>query len=60
MSPLSESRARANKKWNDANLKRFSLAVPKELGERVKAAADAAGMSINAYIQKALEEYMEK
>lgn len=60
MSPLSESRARANKKWNDANLTRISVAVPKELGDRIKSAAESAGLSVNAYIRKAVEESLDK
>ena len=62
--PMSEARKAANKKWNDAHLRdkydRVQLVVPKGDKEKIKAAADKAGLSVNAYIQKAIQERMIK
>lgn len=54
MAPLSEARKRANKTWNDANMKerydRIQLVVPKGQREIIKDRAAALGLSVNAYI----------
>lgn len=60
MSPLTEARKRANKKWNDENLKarydRVSFFVPKGNHEVIKKAAESAGVSVNSFIQSAILE----
>ncbi len=57
--PISEARKRANKKWNDANMKdrydRVQLVIPKGLKELWQSAAQKAGLSLNAYITEAVE-----
>lgn len=62
--PLSEARKRANKKWNDANMAvkydHAHLVIPKGDKDVIKAAADAAGQSVNAYILQAVEERMQR
>ena len=60
MMPVSKAQQRAAAKWDAENLRRFSLAVPIELGERIKAAADAAGLSVNAYIRRAVEQALDQ
>lgn len=54
MAPMSEARKRANKNWNDANMKerydRIQLVVPKGQREVIKDRAAALGVSVNAYI----------
>jgi hypothetical protein len=54
MAPISEARKRANKNWNDANMKerydRIQLVVPKGQREVIKDRAAALGVSVNAYI----------
>lgn len=55
MAPMSEARKRANKKWNDANMKdkydRIQLVVPKGQRDVIKDRAAALGCpSVNAYI----------
>ena len=40
---VSESRKKANLKWDAANLDRVSIAMPKGMKDTVKAAAAAAG-----------------
>lgn len=58
--PISEAKKRANKKWNDANMKdrydRVQLVLPKGLKEKWQASAQQAGLSLNAYILEAVEE----
>lgn len=54
MSPMSEARKRANKTWNDANMKerydRIQLVVPKGQRDVIKDRAAALGLSVNAYV----------
>ena len=52
---ISEARYKANKKWNKENYEQINLSVPKGQKEVIKAAADAAGESVNAYIAGAVE-----
>lgn len=61
--PMSEARKRANKKWNDANMKikydRISFFVPAGNHEVIKKAAETAGISVNSYIQQAILEKLK-
>lgn len=52
---VTESRKKANAKWDAANLDRMSLALPKGKKEAIKAAATIAGESMNQYIGTAVE-----
>lgn len=62
--PLSEARKRANKKWNDENLNklydRVSVLVPKGNKDRIKAHAAQNGESVNGFINRAIDETMER
>lgn len=62
--PMSDAKKRANKKWNDANMKdrydRIQVVVPKGQKDIIKAAADKAGESVNEYIKKSIDERMER
>ena len=64
MAKMSEAKKRANKKWNDDNLKdrydRIQIVVPKGQRDIIKAAAEAAGESTNNYIRIAIEQRMER
>lgn len=64
MSAMSEAKKRANKKWNDANMKerydRVQLVLPKGRKEEIQSAAAACGESVNAYISRAISEKMER
>lgn len=64
LTQISEAKKRANKKWNDANMKerydRVQLVLPKGEKERVQAAALASGESVNGYIGKAISQRMER
>ena len=60
---LSEAKKRANKKWNDANLKerydRIQLVTPKGKKEIYRAYAEEQGKSLNALIIELLEKDMQ-
>lgn len=55
MAMLSESRRRANKKYDEKTYSRISLLVKKELKEQTKAAAGEANETVNHYVSKAIE-----
>lgn len=61
---ISEAKKRANKKWNDANLKekydRIQIVVPKGQKAVIQAAAAQKGESVSAYIVRAITERMER
>lgn len=63
MAPISEARKRANKKWNDANMKerydRAELVLPKGLKEQIRAAAKQSSESFNAYVIRAIHAQMQ-
>lgn len=60
---ISEARKKANKKWNDENLKkrydRIQIVVPKGKKELIQAAAHEANESVNSYINKAIDLLMQ-
>ena len=62
--PLSDARKRANKKWNDENMKerydRIQVVVPKGKKEIIQAHAAAQGESVNSFINKAIDEKLER
>ena len=55
-----EARKDSNRKWDAANLDRVSIAMPKGKKDTIKAAADAAGESMNQYIITAVDERIER
>lgn len=48
-----------NREYNEKNYDRIGLTVPKGQKEKIKAAADAVGLSVNAYISRAIAKQME-
>lgn len=62
MSPrkYTEARKENNKKWDAANLDRISIAMPKGKKDDIKAAAIAAGESMNQYIINAVDQRIER
>ena len=56
--PITEARSRANKKWDAANLDRIQIVVRAGEKAQIKAAADAAGDSLNHYIVAAVKARM--
>lgn len=55
---VSEAQKKSAQKWDAANLDRVSIAMPKGMKDTVKAAAAAAGESMNQYIIGATEQRM--
>ena len=55
-----EARKEGNRKWDAANLDRVSVAVAKGKKDKIKAAASAAGESMNQYIITAIDQRMER
>ncbi len=58
--PLTEAQKKANIKYRKENVKRIPLDVQKEKYEEIKAAAAAAGESVNGYIKTAVDMRMER
>lgn len=57
---MKDSRRRANTKWLKENYESITIRVPKGTREKIKAWADADGLSMAAFIQKACKEKSEK
>ena len=55
-----EARKEGNRKWDAANLDRVSIAMPKGNKDDIKAAAAAAGESMNQYIIAAVDQRLER
>ena len=55
---VSESRKKANAKWDSTNLDRMSVALPKGKKKAIQAAAALTGESMNQYIGTAVEMRM--
>lgn len=62
--PISDAKRKANKKWNDINLKerydRIQLVVPIGRKDAIKLCADSKGLSLNAYIIQLIEKDMQQ
>ena len=56
MANYSEARKNANKNWDNKNLDRISIALPKGSKDALKAHAESQGESINAFIKRAIIE----
>ena len=54
-----EAQKQSAKKWDAANLDRISIAIPKGRKDVIKAAAAAAGESMNQYIITAVDRRIE-
>jgi predicted HicB family RNase H-like nuclease len=60
MMPISESRARANKKYQLEKTDEIKLRVPKGNKERIQEHAKSQGESTNAFIYRAVNETIER
>lgn len=58
--PASKAQQRAVNKYMAANYDRVNVTMPKGQKEVIKAAAAAAGESVNAYINTAIDQRMER
>ena len=52
MAPVSEAKKRANKKWNNANYKRFNIALPKEEAEIIDKYCEVKNISKNSFFRE--------
>ena len=58
--PTKEDKAKYDIQYAKSKLKRIPLDVKKEEYEQIKAAADAAGESVNGYIKQAIKQRMQR
>ena len=62
--PMSDAKRKANKKWNDSNLKerydRIQLVVPKGQKDAIQSAAQKCGESVNGFIWRVVQEELER
>lgn len=58
--PTSKAQQKAVNKYMAANYDRVNVTMPKGRRAFIKAAAAAAGESVNTYINKAVDERMER
>lgn len=56
---ISDSQKKAHYKYEKENIKRIPLDVQKEHYDRIKAAADSVGESVNGYIKTAIDRRMD-
>ena len=57
---MGKTSAAVKNKWNEKAYDRINLIVPKGKKEIVKAYADSNGESVNAFINRAIDEAMGK
>ena len=55
-----EAQKKSAKKWDAANLDRVSIAMPKGQKDTIKAHAEARGESVNGFINRAIDETIER
>lgn len=58
MVALSESRKKANAKWDKENMTVLGCKVRKDYADRIRAAAAANNDTVNAIIKRALDDYL--
>lgn len=56
MAALSEKRKRSNKKWDDAHLRRYTLAIPIDLYNKLSTWAKLRNVSINSLVRELIEK----
>lgn len=57
---MGKTSAAVKNKWNDKAYDRINLTVPKGKKETIKDHADSMGESVNAFINRAINETIEK
>ncbi len=60
ITPISEAKKRANKKWDAANLKRINLALSYEDMDKVENYCKKHNISKNAFLKQAALEKIER
>ena len=56
----SEARIKANNRYNEKAYDRINIAVPKGRKDLIKAHAESKGESINGFVNRAIDETMER
>lgn len=56
----SQARIAANKRYSDKAYDRINIAIPKGRKKIIRQAAERAGQSVNAYVQQAIQERMQR
>ena len=54
--PISEKKRESNRKWDAANLKRLSLAVPVDRYEKMKQRITETGETMNGYLNRLIDD----
>ena len=57
---VSKAKQKSNRKWNENNLDRLYVFVPKGQKEVIRAMAESKGESLNAYVSKAIQRQLEE
>lgn len=57
---MGKTSSEVKNRWNAKAYDRIELRVKKGQKDAIKAAADEAGLSLNAYIQQAIDERMKR
>lgn len=60
ISPVSEAKKRANKKWESNNCKQLRLVLPNEQAERLENFCKNTGQSKNGFIKLAIDEKLDR
>lgn len=60
MAPISEARRRANEKYNAKAYEEIKVRVNRGKKEEIKIYAESKGESLNGFINKAIDEKMER
>ena len=55
-----EARKEGNRRWDATNLDRVSVAMPKGKKDKIKAHAEAHSESVNGFINRAIDEAIER
>lgn len=58
--PVSKAQQRAVNKYMAANYDRINLTMPKGRKDEIKAHAESRGESVNSFINRAIDETMER
>lgn len=57
---MTEKKKASNAKWDAANLKRMSLAVPVDLHDRMREHVKETGETVNGFIKRAIDETISR
>ena len=60
ISPVSEAKKKANKKWQDANCKRIQLVIPNDEAEIIENYCSEKKISKNGFFREAAKEKIER